>query len=151
MEATSTAADLVNPRSTWDAHKPATRPDVFTVDMFELVALRWLSGEEVPKEDQTPIFHETVELARRYLPNLTLCSGCLYHNRTQSGQCVRDGVQEDVLFAAHSARMGGHYAVRGTLLKLNGIAWWPEIQVDVELLVCTCELCLRNNTSRTWT
>jgi len=39
--------------------------------------------------------------------------------------------------------MGGHYAVRGTLLKLSGIAW-PEIQVDVELLVCTCELCLRN-------
>ena len=144
LEATSTAADLVNPRSTWDAHKPATRPDVFTVDVFELVALRWLSGEEVPKEYQTPIFHETVELARRYLPNLTLRSGCLYHNRTQSGQCVRYGVQEYVLLAAHSARMGGHYAVRGTLLKLNGIAWWPEIQVDVELLVCTCELCLHN-------
>ena len=148
MEATSSAADLVSPRLTWDAHKPATRPDVFTVDVFELVALRWLSGEEVPKEDQTPIFHETVEVARRYLPNLTLRSGCLYHNRTQSGQCVRDGVQEDVLFAAHSARMGGHYAVRGTLLKLNGIAWWPEIQVDVELLVCTCELCLHNKHAR---
>ena len=43
---------------------------------------------------------------------------------------------------------GGHYAVRGTLLKLNGIAWWPEIQVDVELLVCTCELCLRNKHAR---
>ena len=94
MEATSTAADLVNPRLTWDAHKHATRPDVFTVDVFELVALRWLSGEEVPKEDQTPIFHETEELARRYLPNLTLCSGSLYHNRTQSGQCVRDGVHK---------------------------------------------------------
>ena len=127
MEATSSAADLVNPRLTWDTCKSATRPDVFTVDVFELVALRWLSGEEVPKQYLTPIFHDTVELARRYLPNLTLRSGCLYHNRTQSGQYVRDEVQEDVLFAAHSARTGGHYAVRGTLLKLNGIAWWPEI------------------------
>jgi len=52
--------------------------------------------------------------------------------------------RENVLFAAHSARMGGHYAVRGTLLKLNRIVWWLEIQVDVELLVCTCELCLHN-------
>ena len=76
MEATSSAADLVNPRLTWDTCKSATRPDVFTVDVFELVALRWLSGEEVPKEYQTPIFHDTVELAQPYLPNLTLCSGC---------------------------------------------------------------------------
>ena len=106
MEATSTAADLVNPRLTWDAHKPATRPDVFTVDVFELVALRWLSGEEVPKEYQTPIFHETVELARRYLPNLTLRSGCLYHNRTQSGQYVRDEARKRTVRSTFGADGG---------------------------------------------
>ena len=72
-----------------------------------------------------------------HLPNLILRLGRLYHTETRS-KYTRSEVRDDVLFAAHTAPTGGHSVVRGTLLKLDGIAWWPEIVQDVTLMVRLC-------------
>ena len=66
------------------------------------------------------------------MPNLTLRLGRLYHTETHSSKHTCSEVRDDVLFAAHTAPTGGHSVVRGTLLKLDGIAWWPEIVQDVK-------------------
>ena len=82
------------------------------------------------------------------MPNLTLRLGRLYHTETHSSKHTCSEVRDDVLFAAHTAPTGGHSVVRGTLLKLDGIAWWPEIVQDVTLMVRLCELRQRNKHSR---
>ena len=71
------------------------------------------------------------------MPNLILRSGRLHHTETRS-KYTRSEVRDDGLFAAHTAPTGGHSVVRGTLLKLDGIAWWPEIVQDVTLMVRLC-------------
>ena len=132
----------------WRARASTVRPEVFNLDVFEEVAKSLLTGRGVPAQYQAAIFTDTVESVQRHLPDLELRSGRLFHTGQQSGFYTRLELRDDVMFAAHSAPTGGHYAMRGTLGKCNGVAWWDGIAQDVALKVDLCELCRRNKHSR---
>jgi hypothetical protein len=124
------------------------RLDVFNLDVFELVAIERLSGRDTPIQYNTALFKETLSDVERHLPHLELRSGRLYHTETPTGYYLSEVVKDDVYWASHAAPTGGHYGHRGTMKRLEGIAWRPHISADIKRMVDTCELCMRNKAVR---
>ena len=132
----------------WDATRSLVRLDVFNLDVFELVAIERLSGRDTPTQYNTALFKETLSDVERHLPHLELRSGRLYHTETPTGYYLSEVVKDDVYWASHAAPTGGHYGHRGTMKRLEGIAWRPHISADIKRMVDTCELCMRNKAVR---
>jgi hypothetical protein len=128
----------------WDETRSSVRLDVFNLDVFELVAIERLSGQDTPSQYNTALFKETLSDVERHLPQLELRSGRLYHTETPTGYYLLEVVKDDIYWASHAAPTGGHYGHRGTMKRLEGIAWRPHISADIKRMVDTCELCMRN-------
>jgi hypothetical protein len=132
----------------WDETRSLVRLDVFNLDVFEQVAIERLSGRDTPSHYNNALFAETLRDVERHLPHLELRSGRLYHTEVPTGYYLSEVVKDDVYWASHAAPTGGHYGLRGTLKRLEGIAWRPNISADIKRMVDTCELCMRNKSAR---
>jgi len=111
----------------------------FPVDVFEAGALAMLGpGKEWPAAWTDDPMKETVS---KWLPELEMRGGRLFHKANPLGWYIRLEDWEKVLLQAHSSPTGGHLNFKGTMGRLHGVAWRPGMEIEVARLCETCGPC----------